>query len=163
DAAGLLRCSLFPVSPNEDLHCKPQASRKERTTSTARPSTAQRTDVPVVPCTDLLRPLLEGRPIARQRWTVDTEQGRRPWMSVHKTTKGYTIRWYDVDGRERQRTIKGITRNEAESKEREILAARDRGERLPDERHAPLLKPFALTWVEEMRAGWKPSTKQQYE
>src|SRR5262244_1840866 len=84
-------------------------------------------------------------------------------MSVHKTTKGYTIRWYDTDGRERQRTYKGITRNEADRLERELLAARDRGERPIDERHAPTFDAFAKVWVEESRSGWKPSTQQQYE
>jgi integrase len=84
-------------------------------------------------------------------------------MSVHKTTKGYTVRWYDSDGRERQRTYKGITRNEADRLEREVLAARDRGERPVDERHAPTFDAFAKVWVEESRSGWKPSTKQQYE
>ena len=34
-------------------------------------------------------------------------------MSISKTTKGYTLRWYDVGGRERQRTYKGVTRDEA--------------------------------------------------
>ena len=43
-------------------------------------------------------------------------------MSFTKTTKGYTIRWYDVGGRERQRTYKGITRDEARTLERGILA-----------------------------------------
>ena len=84
-------------------------------------------------------------------------------MSITKTTKGYTIRWYDVDGRERQRTYKGIGREEARTLERGILAERDRGESLPDERHAPLFGAVADQWVEEMRSGWKRSTLQQYE
>jgi integrase len=84
-------------------------------------------------------------------------------MAVYKTTKGYSIRWYDSDGRERQRTYKGITRNEADRLERELLAARDRGERPIDERQAPTFTAFAKVWVEESRSGWKPSTYQQYE
>jgi integrase len=83
-------------------------------------------------------------------------------MAIYKTTKGYTLRWYDVDGRERQRTYKGITRDEALKLERELLAARDRGERSIDERKAPLFKPFSEQWVEESRSGWKASTRQQY-
>ena len=83
-------------------------------------------------------------------------------MSITKTTKGYTVRFYDADGRERQRTYKGVTRDEARTLERGLLAERDRGERPPDERHAPLFKPFAEQWVEESRSGWKVSTRQQY-
>jgi integrase len=84
-------------------------------------------------------------------------------MAIYKTTKGYTIRWYDVDGRERQRTYKGIGREEARTLERGILAERDRGESLPDERHAPLFGVFADQWTEEFRSGWKPSTLSQYQ
>jgi integrase len=47
--------------------------------------------------------------------------------------------------------------------ERETLAARDRGERPVDERHAPTFGAFAASWVEESRSGWKPSTQAQYE
>ena len=83
-------------------------------------------------------------------------------MSIYKTPKGYSVRWYDADGRERQRTYKGITRNEATTLERELLAARDRGERPVDARHAPTFDAFAATWVEESRSGWKASTQQQY-
>jgi integrase len=84
-------------------------------------------------------------------------------MAVHKTTKGFSIRYYDSDGRERQRTYKGITRNEADRLERELLAARDRGERPVDERHAPTFEAFAKVWVEESRSAWKASTLQQYQ
>src|SRR5262245_65065101 len=84
-------------------------------------------------------------------------------MAISKASKGYTIRWYDADGRERQQTYKGITREEAKTIEREKLAERDRGERPADERRAPLFKPFAEQWVEESRSGWKPSTLQQYQ
>ncbi len=79
-------------------------------------------------------------------------------MAVKKTTLGYQIRWYDSDGRERKRTYKGIPRVEAERLEREILAQRDRGERLPDVRSAPTVSAFASAWLEERRAGWKAST-----
>src|SRR5262245_61617585 len=83
---------------------------------------------------------------------------------ITRTKKGgYTIRWYDVDRRERQRTYRGITRDEARTIERGILAERDRGERLPDERHAPLFGALADQWVEEFRSGWKPSTLAQYQ
>jgi hypothetical protein len=46
--------------------------------------------------------------------------------------------------------------------EREVRAARNRGERQPDERHAPLFEAFATQWIEESRAGWKASTVAQY-
>jgi hypothetical protein len=47
--------------------------------------------------------------------------------------------------------------------EREILAARDRGERPPDVRHAPPFDTFGTAWIEEHRSAWKASTRQQYE
>jgi integrase len=83
-------------------------------------------------------------------------------MAIYKTRKGYTVRWYDADGRERQQTYKGITRDEATRLERELLAARDRGERPVDERHAPTFDAFATVWVEESRSAWKASTQEQY-
>ena len=49
-------------------------------------------------------------------------------MAVIKTKTGYQLRWYDIDGRFRKKTYKGITRDEAIRLEREILATRDRGE-----------------------------------
>ncbi len=73
------------------------------------------------------------------------------------------MRWYDVDGRFKKKTFKGVTRDEAIRLEREILAARDRGERQPDVRTAPLFGAFAAVWIEENRSGWKASTRQQYE
>ena len=84
-------------------------------------------------------------------------------MAVHKTKTGYQLRWYDTDGRFRKKTYKGISRDEAVRLEREILAARDRGERQPDVRSAPSFDAFAKAWVEESRSGWKASTLQQYE
>jgi len=84
-------------------------------------------------------------------------------MAVTRTKTGYQIRWYDTDGRFRKKTYKGITRDEAVRREREILAARDRGERQPDIRMAPLFGTFATAWIEENRSGWKASTLQQYE
>ncbi len=84
-------------------------------------------------------------------------------MAVKRTRTGYQLWWYDAEGRFRKRTIKGITRDEAVRIEREILATRDRGERRPDERHAPLFAPFASQWIEESRAGWKASTVAQYQ
>ena len=84
-------------------------------------------------------------------------------MAVARTTRGYQVRWYDIEGRFKKKTFKGITRDEAVRLEREILAARDRGERRPDVRTAPLFGSFATAWVEENRSGWKASTLQQYE
>src|SRR6266478_5885025 len=84
-------------------------------------------------------------------------------MAVKRTRTGYQLWWYDAEGTFRKRTIKGIARDEAVRIEREILAARDRGERQPDERHAPLFASFATHWIEESRAGWKASTVAQYQ
>src|SRR2546426_5252781 len=84
-------------------------------------------------------------------------------MAVARTTRGYQVRWYDIEGRFKKKTFKGITRDEAVRLEREILAARDRGERQPDLRTAPLFETFAAVWIEENRSGWKASTLQQYE
>jgi integrase len=84
-------------------------------------------------------------------------------MAVKRTRTGYQLWWYDTEGKFRKRTIKGISRDEAVRMEREILAARDRGERQPDERHAPLFASFAKQWIEESRAGWKASTVAQYQ
>jgi len=84
-------------------------------------------------------------------------------MSITRTTKGYTIRWYDRDGRERQRTYKGVDRQEAAQLERKILAERDRGEAQPDERQAPTFGALADQWIEENRPRWKPSTRSNYE
>jgi integrase len=84
-------------------------------------------------------------------------------MAIKRTRTGYQLWWYDAEGKFRKRTIKGITRDEAVRKEREILATRDRGERQPDERRAPLFEAFATQWIEESRAGWKTSTVAQYQ
>ncbi len=84
-------------------------------------------------------------------------------MAVKKTRTGYQVQWYDAEGRFRKRTYKGITREEALRCEREVRAARDRGERPPDVRHAPLFTPYAAGWIDEFRAAWKPSTLQQYQ
>lgn len=83
-------------------------------------------------------------------------------MAIYKTKTGYRIRYYDADGIERKRTVKGITREEALRMEREILALRDRGERLLNARTAPTFKPFAQQWLEENRPNWKISTLGQY-
>lgn len=84
-------------------------------------------------------------------------------MAVPKTRLGVQIRWYDVDGRERKLTIKGIKREEAKEREREILAERDRGEARPDVRKAPAFQTFAEGWVEEFRSRWKAFTLSQYQ
>jgi len=74
-------------------------------------------------------------------------------MAVKRTRTGYQLWWYDAEGKFRKGTIKGIARDEAVRLEREFLAARDRGERQPDERHAPLFDAFATQWIEESRGG----------
>lgn len=89
-------------------------------------------------------------------------------MAVYQVRKakqiiGYRIRWYDADGRQRKKTVKGILREEAVRIERDILAKRDRGEKLPDLRHAPTFGAFALLWMEESAPHWKPSTLEQYQ
>jgi integrase len=84
-------------------------------------------------------------------------------MAIYKTTRGYTIRYYDADGRERQQTYKGIARKEAKTIEREKLAERDRGEAPVDQRQTPTFSSFAAAWKDEHRAGWKASTVEQYE
>ena len=43
-------------------------------------------------------------------------------MAVKKTKTGYQIQYYDADGKFRKRTFRGIKREEAIRKEREILA-----------------------------------------
>src|SRR5215471_7137899 len=88
---------------------------------------------------------------------------RRVRMAIKRTRKGYQLWWYDADGKFRKRTIRGIGREEAVRLEREILAARDRGEPQPHERHAPLFSTLATQWIEESRAGWKTSTTSQYQ
>ena len=84
-------------------------------------------------------------------------------MAVKRTRTGYQLWWYDRDGRFRKRTFRGIGRDEAVRIERETLAARDRGERPPDERHAPSFAAFAAAWIDECRSGWKASTLAQYQ
>ena len=79
-------------------------------------------------------------------------------MAVKKTKTGYQVQYYDADGRFRKRTFRGVSREDAVRKEREILAARDRGEDTPDPRRAPQFSTFADTWVEENRSRWKAGT-----
>lgn len=74
-------------------------------------------------------------------------------MAIKKTPKGYQIRWYDCDSRERKRTYKGVDRKEAERIEREILAERDRGEPQHDPRRAPTFGSFAAEWLAETSCG----------
>ena len=88
-------------------------------------------------------------------------------MAVYQVRKakqiiGYRIRWYDADGRQRKKTVKGIVREEAIRLEREILAKRDRGEKLQDLRHAPTFAAFAKLWEEEHTPHWKRSSLEQY-
>jgi integrase len=84
-------------------------------------------------------------------------------LAIYKSSKGYSIRWYDADGRERQKTYKGVTRDEAVKLEREMLAARDRGERPLHDRDAPTFDTVATAWIEERRSEWKTATREQYE
>ena len=84
-------------------------------------------------------------------------------MAVKKTNLGYQIQWYDVDGRFRKRTVRGVTREEAVRIERDILSKRDRGEPQVNERNAPTFAVFSATWADERRSGWKASTLQQYQ
>lgn len=84
-------------------------------------------------------------------------------MAIKRTRTGYQIRWYGPDGKERKQTYKGISRELAEQKEREILHKRDYGESTPNPRHAPTLEQFAEEWIEQHRPEWKASTLAQYE
>jgi len=83
-------------------------------------------------------------------------------MAIYKTKTGYQIRFYDVDGVERKKTFRGITRQEAVEEERALLRERDRGERLADYQEAPTFSRYAEIWIEENRGRWKASTLAQY-
>jgi len=84
-------------------------------------------------------------------------------MAIKRTSTGYQIRWYAPDGKERKRTYKGISRELAEQKEREILHKRDHGESTPNPRQAPTLEQVAQEWIEQHRPEWKLSTLAQYQ
>ena len=84
-------------------------------------------------------------------------------MALKRTRTGYQVRWYGPDGKERKQTYKGISRELAEQKEREILHKRDYGETTPNPRQAPTLEQFAQEWIEQHRPEWKASTLAQYE
>jgi len=84
-------------------------------------------------------------------------------MAIKKTKTGYQIRWYDADGGETKRTYRGMSRFEAEQKEREILHKRDYGETTLNPRQAPTLEHVAQEWIEQHRPEWKLSTLAQYE
>jgi len=84
-------------------------------------------------------------------------------MAIKRTKTGYQIRWYGTDGKEQKRTYKGISRELAEQKEREILHKRDYGESTPNPRQAPTLDQFAEEWIEQHRPEWKISTLAQYQ
>ena len=84
-------------------------------------------------------------------------------MAIKRTPTGYQIRWYGPDGKERKRTYKGISRELAEQKEREILYMRDYGESAPNPRQAPTLEQVAEEWIEQHRPEWKMSTLAQYQ
>lgn len=84
-------------------------------------------------------------------------------MAIKRTRTGYQIRWYGPDGKERKQTYKGISRELAEQKEREILHKRDYGESTPNPRQAPILEQVAEEWIEQHRPEWKASTLAQYE
>jgi integrase len=84
-------------------------------------------------------------------------------MAIKRTSTGYQIRWYGPDGKERKQTYKGISRELAEQKEREILHKRDYGEATQNPRHAPTFEQVAQEWIEQHRPEWKLSTLAQYE
>lgn len=84
-------------------------------------------------------------------------------MAIRRRRTGYQIIWYGADGKERKQTYRGISRDEAEQKEREILHKRDFGESTLNPRHAPTLELFAQEWIERQRPEWKASTLSQYE
>ena len=84
-------------------------------------------------------------------------------MAIKKTKTGYQIRWYTAGGGETKRTYRGISRFEAEQKEREILHKRDYGEPTPNPRQAPTLEQVAQEWIEHHRPEWKLSTLAQYQ
>jgi integrase len=83
-------------------------------------------------------------------------------MAIKRKRTGYQISWYGADGKENKRTFRGITRDEAEQKQREILHKRDYGESTPNPRQAPTLEQFAEEWIEQHRPEWKASTLAQY-
>jgi integrase len=84
-------------------------------------------------------------------------------MAIKRTRTGYKISWYNAQGRERKQTFKGITRDQAEQKQREILHKRDFGEETPNPRQAPTFEEFAKQWIEQHRPEWKASTLSQYQ
>ncbi len=84
-------------------------------------------------------------------------------MSIHKSPKAYTIRWYGPDGRERQKTYQGIDYQEAVKIERKLLAARDQGEAFVDPRRAPTFAVCAEAWLAAGRVRWKSATRARYE
>lgn len=84
-------------------------------------------------------------------------------MAIKRTRTGYQIRWYGPDGKERKQTYKGISRELAEQKEREILHKRDYGETTPNPRQAPTFEHVAQEWIEQHRPEWKLSTLAQYQ
>lgn len=84
-------------------------------------------------------------------------------MAIKRMKRGYRISWYDAQGRERKRTYKGINRDQAEQKEREILHKRDYGEETLNPRKACTFQESADAWIEQHRPEWKTSTLSQYQ
>jgi integrase len=84
-------------------------------------------------------------------------------VAIKRTRTDYQIRWYGPDGKERKQTYKGISRELAEQKEREILHKRDYGESTPNPRRAPTFEYVAQAWIEQHRPEWKRSTLAQYQ
>ena len=64
-------------------------------------------------------------------------------MAIKRTKTGYRISWYNAQGKERKQTFKGINRDLAEQKEREILHKRDHGEETLSPRQAPTFQDFS--------------------
>src|SRR5207245_6329323 len=105
-----------------------------------QPGQSQSAVLHSIVCESAHRPEVETRAEAEEGDGGAREGGLG--MAVARTTRGYQVRWYDMDGHFKKKTFKGITRDEAVRLEREILAARDRGERQPELRTAPLFGTF---------------------
>jgi integrase len=82
-------------------------------------------------------------------------------MALKKTSTGYQVQWYDASGHFRKRTIRGVDKESARRIERELLAARDRGEGYVDPRRAPTFTDAAAAWQAATEVRRKASTRTQ--
>ncbi len=83
-------------------------------------------------------------------------------MAIKRTGDGkFQIQWYDSSGRFKKRTVKGIDKEQAKRIERELLAARDRGEGYVDPRRAPTFTEAAAAWQAATEVRRKASTRTQ--